>query len=870
MKKKDTPPNLPLKFFRWFCHPKLRDSIEGDLMELYDERVSEYGKRKADIKFMIDVALLFRRGIIRPTEGYKNLDTYGMYKSYLTSGWRNLLRNKGYSCINIGGLAAGIAITMLIGFWIYDEISFDRNHQNYGRIARVIQNVTNNGEVQTWTNVPFPLAEELRKNYGDDFEHIAMAVQWGDHLVSHENKKLKLNGVYFEKEAPQMFSIKMVQGSSSLDDPASILLSVSGAKAYFGEDDPLNKLMKIDEMPIVKVTGIYEDLPPNSTFAGLNFISTWDLLYSNSDWMKNADDPWRPNFVALFVQLYNHVDIAKVSAKIKDAKLKKLNALMAKKKPALFLQPMSEWHLYAEFKNGVNTGGAIEYVWMFGIIGLFVLMLGCINFMNLSTARSEKRSKEVGIRKAIGSARSQLIQQFFGESLLTVVLAFTLSLLMVQLALPFFNALADKQISISWMNPFFWIMSFALILFTALIAGSYPAFYLSAFKTVKVLKGAFKAGYYAAIPRKVLVVIQFTVSITLIIGTIIVYQQIQFTRERPVGYSRNNLVNISTMDPTIHAHFNAVKDELMQTGAITSMTESHSPTTGIWGSTSGLNWRGKDPDFSTDFGTVYAGYDFGKTIGWHIKEGRDFSKDFPSDSSSLILNEAAVHMMGLKTPVGEIIGWWGKANTVIGVIENMVMESPYDEPRPVVFGLTKDPGNLVIIKLNPVQRTNDAMRKIEAVFKKFNPEQPFEFQFVDEDYAKKFRNEERIGELATVFATLAVFISLLGIFGLASFTVGQRTKEIGIRKVLGASVATLWQMLSKDFVILVVFSCLIAGPVSYAFIHQWLLKYTYRTEISWWIFALTGIGAIVITMLTISYQAIKAAIVNPVSSLKSE
>jgi len=867
---KGYPPKLFLRFFRWYCLPKLLDHIEGDLIEVYRQRLRKLGKRKADIKFIVDVLLLFRPSIIRPIEGHKNLNNYGMLKSYFKIGWRNLSRNKGYSFINIGGLALGITITILISLWMYDELSFDKSHQNYGRIARVVQNVTNNGEVQTWTTVPFPLAEELRKNYGSDFKHVVMAVQWGDHLLSFDDKRLKVTGVYFEKEAPEMFSLKMTQGSANLSDPVSILLSSSMAKTFFGDGDPLNKFMKIDNMPLVKVIGVYEDFPHNSTFAGLNFISTWDLFYSGNSWLKTAEDPWRPNFTTLFVQLNDHADIHAVSSKIKDAKLKRVNVQLAKKKPELFLHSMSRWHLYSEFKNGINIGGAIQYVWMFGIIGVFVLLLACINFMNLSTARSEKRAKEVGIRKTVGSLGGQLILQFFSESLLTVLFAFIFSLLLVQFALPFFNEVSNKQMSIAWTNPFFWCTSIILIVLTALVAGSYPAFYLSSFKPVKVLKGTFKAGRFAAMPRKVLVVLQFTVSITLIVGTVIVYQQIQFAKDRPIGYSRNNLINIPTMNPSIHNHFNAVKDELMQTGVIASLAESQSPTTGVWNSTSGFSWRGKDPDLSIDFGVVSAGLDYGKTIGWHLKEGRDFSRDFLSDSSALILNQAAVHLMGLKNPIGEVVTWWGHPNTVIGVIKDMVMESPYDEPRPIIYELSKDDGNMVIIKLNPTVTANDALSKIEPIFKKYNTEQPFEFQFVDDDYEKKFGNEERIGKLSGFFTTLAVIISCLGIFGLASFTAEQRTKEIGIRKVLGASVSTLWRMLSKDFVVLVVLACFIAVPLSYYFLHQWLSKYAYRTEITGWVFLVTGIGAIAITLLTISYQAIKAALMSPVNSLKSE
>jgi len=793
-----------------------------------------------------------------------------MLQNYFKTAWRNLGKSKMHSFINIAGLSIGMAVAILIGLWMYDELSFDKSFKNYNRIAQVIQNVSNNGEVQTWRGVPYPLADELRKNYGGDFKHIVMSIDWGEHLLNCNEKKLKQTGAFFENDAPEMFSLKMVNGTQSLSDPASILLSQSAAKAWFGNEDPLNKMIKIDDRPAVKVTGVYKDFPKNSTFSGLDFISTWDFLYNNDEGLRTMQDPWRPNFVSLFVELNDNADFAKASERIRDAKLKRVNPQLQKKKPALFLHPMSDWHLYSEFKNGVNTGGAIQYVWMFGIIGAFVLLLACINFMNLSTARSEKRAKEVGIRKTVGSLRRQLIQQFFAESIFTVGLSFLLSLLWVQLSLSFFNQIAGKQMSIPWANPFFWALNLGFAFFTALVAGSYPAFYLSSFNPVKVLKGTFKAGRFAAIPRKVLVVVQFTVSVALIIGTIIVYRQIQFAKDRPVGYTRQGLVSIPTPDSLIHQHFNAVKNELMQTGIVASVAESGAPTTSIWGSSSGFSWKGKDPNLSIDFGTARVSDEYGKTIGWHIKEGRDFSKDFATDSSAVILNEAALHFMGLKDPIGETIMWFDQPLTVIGVINDMVMESPYSDVRPIIYYTSNEPGNLVIIKINPNASAKEALSKIEPIFRKFNPGQPFEYQFVDNEYAKKFGDEERISKLASFFAALAIIISCLGLFGLTSFVAEQRKKEIGVRKVLGASVFSVWNLLSKDFIGLVVISFVTAVPLSWYAMHKWLQDYSYRINISWGIFLIAGIIAVAIALITVSFQAVRAALANPAKSLRTE
>jgi putative ABC transport system permease protein len=793
-----------------------------------------------------------------------------MIKNYFKIAWRNLGKDKMYSFINIGGLALGMAVAILIGLWMYDEISFNKNFKNYDRIAQVIQNVTNNGEVQTWTSVPYPLSEELRKNYGSDFKHIAMGADLGDHIITYNDKVLKQNGGFFEKEMPEMFSLKMLHGSNSMEDPSSVLISAAAAKAFFGDENALNKLLKIDENPVVKVTGVYDDLPRNSTLAGLDFISSWDFMYSNSPNLRSVPDPWRPNSFLLYVQLNDNADFKTVSAKIRDAKIKKVNAQLAKKKPELFLQPMNKLHLYSEFRNGVNTGGAIQYVRLFGVIGAFVLLLACINFMNLSTARSEKRSKEVGIRKTVGCLRSQLIIQFFSESILTVTLAFAFSLLLVQLSLSSFNSVANKAIAMPWTNSSFWLANAGFILFTALIAGSYPALYLSSFNPLKVLKGTFKAGRFAAVPRKVLVVVQFTVSVVLIIGTMTVYRQIQFAKNRPVGYTREGLVSVPLMNSEIHKHFDVIKEELVKTGTVSMMAEAGSPTTGVWSTTSGLNWPGKDPNLSTDFGNIDVSYDYGKTIGWQFTDGRDFSKAFATDSSALVINESAAEFMHMKKTVDETITWWGKPFRIIGVVHNMVMNSPYDEAKPTIFNLSSNGGNIAILKIDPRSSAKDALGKIEDVFKKINTAQPFEYKFVDDDYAQKFGDEERIGKLASFFAILAVAISCLGLFGLTSFVAEQRKKEIGIRKVLGASVLNVWNLLSKDFVTLVIVSFLVAVPVSYYFMHNWLQNYHYRAEMSWWIFIAAGIGSLAITVLVVSIQAIKAAVANPVRSLRTE
>jgi len=795
-----------------------------------------------------------------------------MNQHYFKTAWRNLVKNKANSFINIAGLSVGMAVAILIGLWIWDELSFDQYHENYNRIAQVEQHLKNNGEINTWAATPYPLANELRKNYGSNFKSVAMATGWGNHLLSLGDKKLNKMGVYFEPQAPEMFTLKMLKGTrGGLKDPYSVLISASTARAYFGDADPMNKVLKIDNKLDVKVTGVYEDLPRNSTFGEITFIAPWQLYFNNTEWVRTAADPWRPNFVQIFVQLADNTTFANVSAHIKDAKLRNINPELAKKKPQLFLHPMSKWHLYSDFKNGVNIGGRIKYVWLFGIIGVFVLLLACINFMNLSTARSEKRAKEVGIRKAIGSLRSQLIYQFFSESLLFVVLALALSIALVQLSLPFFNSVSDKSMSILWASPMFWLMIVGFSLFTGLIAGSYPALYLSSFEPIKVLKGAFKVGRFAAMPRKVLVVIQFTVSIVLIIGTIIVFRQIQFAKDRPIGYSRDGLVSVPVLNDDIHKHLDVVKTELLKSQAVVSVAEAGAAPTEYSSSSSGFEWKGKDPNMSVDFPNEGVSYDFEKTIGWNFKQGRGFSRSFLTDSSGLVINETAARFMGFNdNAVGETIKWNGEPLKVIGVVKDMIISSPYEEIRPFIYYLSKNSESTILLKINPKMSATSALTKIESVFKVYNPSQPFEYHFVDDEYAKKFGNEQRIGKLAACFAGLAIFISCLGLFGMASFLAEQRIKEIGVRKVLGASVFSLWRLMSVDFVVLVFISILVATPVSYYFMHNWLQGYQYHAGITWWIFAAAAIGAMIITLLTVSYQSIRAALLNPVKSLKTE
>ena len=881
---KQTPPRLFLRFFRWYCDPYLMQYIEGDLLELYQECIREKGKRKANIQFVIDVLLLFRPGIIGRRRGDYHLKPNYMFSSYFKIGWRKLLRNKGYSLINIGGLAIGMTVAMFIGLWIYDELSFNKYHKNYNHIAQVWGGETDpeSSEIDGFYAMQYPVGSVLKNNYPQYFKHVLMSWGIGDYTIASDNEKFNQKGQFIEGGVLDMLSLKMLKGSyRSLEKTYSIVLSQSAAESIFGKEDPINKRLQVDSRMEVEVTGVYEDIPRNNRFSEVQFFAPWSLFVASNDWTRKRVDDWDNRPFNIYVQLQPNANFEKVNAVIKDLYYKNVPAdffkMIERNKPFVQLVPMSTWHLYSEFKNGKPAEGRITYVWLFGIVGIFVLLLACINFINLSTARSQERAREVGVRKAIGSGKTELIAQFLTESFLVVMLGFVFSVVLVIVLQKPFNDLSDKSISLPFGNPFFWILTIAFIFLTGFLSGLYPAFYLSSFQPVKVLKGVLRTGHLALLPRKILVVTQFTVSVVLILGTLIIYKQIQHSRNRPIGYNRESLIMMELSDPNFNGRHDVLRSELLNTGVVAFMATSSSPLTAIWNTTNGYEWKGKSPTLDAEFAICNVTPEFGRTIGWQIVEGRDFSKELTTDTTeSIIINEAAAKYMGLKNAVGQVltdVDEFGKPKwnkTIIGVVKDMVMESPYEPVRQTLYYYNKNASSILHLRFNPTVSASIALPKVQGAIEKVAPTALFDYQFVDEEYSHKFSQEVRISKLSGVFSVLAIFISCLGIFGLASFVASQRTKEIGIRKVLGASVMNLWKMLSKDFVILVLISCFIAIPIGYYLMNIWLDKFEYRTEISWWIFLVTCIATVVITILTVSFQAIKAAMMNPVKSLKSE
>ena len=794
-----------------------------------------------------------------------------MYKSYFKIGWRSLLRNRGYSLINISGLAIGMAVAMLIGLWIFDELSFNKSFKNYERIANVYHSLTFGADNFTDSGVPPLFAPELKNNFSE-FENVALTSYQADHILSYEEAKFSKPGLFVEAPFIEMFSLRMVHGTpDALKNMHSILLSKALADIMLG-DNPIGKMVKFDNRDNLIVTGVYEDFPSNSEFSEVQMLVPMDYYFTTSEVARKQMNSWEDISFQCFVLLNDKTSLPQAESKIKNLLFQKGSDDMKSIKPEGILFPMEKWHLYAEFKDGKNIGGKIQFVWMFGMVGAFVLLLACINFMNLSTARSEKRSKEVGIRKVMGSVRKQLVNQFLSESLMVVTISFVLAITIVVLCLPLFNELANKKMIIPWSNAYFILITLTFVIATSILAGSYPALYLSSFNPVRVLKGTFKAGRFASLPRKVMVVFQFTISIVLIIATVVVFQQIQHAKNRPVGFDREGILHIRVQTEDLSkANYNSLRHDLLSTGVVINVAKSDFPITGSMWTDASLTWEGKDPSSQPLIAINGCSHDFPRTNGFQFIEGRDFSREFSTDSSAAIVNELAAKLLSNESVVGKKLKFGsGKEREIVGVIKDQIRWTPFSKQSPHIYLVNYVEMGYLTIRIYTNADVHSALDKIEAVIEKYDTAAPFEYKFQDDEYARLFNDQERVGKLASVFAALAIFISCLGIFGLASFTASQRTKEIGIRKVLGATIYSVWKMLSRDFVWLVVLSILVAAPLAYYFSNQWLQQYEYRIEISWWVFAVTGIGALIITLLTVSYQSVKAALMNPVNSLRSE
>jgi putative ABC transport system permease protein len=789
-----------------------------------------------------------------------------MFGNYLQIALRNLGKSKIYSFINISGLAIGITCALLILLWVQDELTYDRWMPKYDKVFRLLVKAQYEGKTNVWNANPWAAVEAIKEEHAAVVH--AAALDWGgDHLLAVADKTdrtgIKKNGYYVSDDFLKMFQYPMVSGDvgHALQDMKSIVITRSTAKALFGDNDPMGKVVRFDDQHDLVVTAVLEDVSGNSTIK-FDYLVTWQL-YMQTPWVKQSAEHWDAFSHQVYIEVTDASQAVAVENKIKDL-LTRHGQTDFKKE--FMLHPIARQHLYGSFDNGVESGGSITYVRLFSIVAILVLVIACVNFMNLATARSEKRAVEVGVRKSVGSGRADLVVQFIGESILTTAIAFVIGVLLAQVLLPRYNELVSKQLAIPYTSWVFMAVSVGMVIGIGILAGSYPAFYLSAFKPASVLKGGRGSVKGGTLPRKILVTTQFGFSMVLMIATIIVYQQIQHTRDRDIGYNPNNML-IVKVTPDLEKHYTAIKEALLQTGVVDAVTRSNAPITdrNAWGPAS---WTGMPADQKYFFSIVGTEYDYVKTMGLTLLEGRDFSEEFKSDSNKVIVNRAAAELMGFKHPIGERVTSGENSMEIVGVIENAISGSPAEIPGPMLVLFSPKWFRVMTIRMSGTGTTPASLDKVAAVFKKYSPAYPFDFKYADDAFQQKFTEINLTSRLASIFAALTFFITGLGLFGLAAFTAAQRTKEMGIRKVMGASVQQLVQLVSRDFSILVVIAFVVASPVAWYFVSGYLEQFQYRVSVQWWVFPLVGVLALLFAIIIVSTQALRAARSNPAQSLR--
>jgi putative ABC transport system permease protein len=791
-----------------------------------------------------------------------------MLRNFFKVTLRNLWRNKSFSTINILGLAIGMASALLIGLWIDNELSTDRFYTNKDRIYHMYSREMVNGNLDANGRTPSPLAAELKTSFPeveDASRHRTVYF-----LVTEGEKHVNLEGAFVDSGFLSILDFPLHRGNAktALNTPQSIVLTEQLARSLFGTEDAMGKTVRIDSADNFTVTGILKDLPPNTEFT-FQYLLPWSYV-DKLGW-DAVGGSWQYTNSGAYVLLKPGVSEADFNSKIRHIIRRHVSAGQGFDRE-IFAQPITREHLYSRAENGVLVAGRIRTVQLFIIIAVFILLIACINFMNLSTARSERRAREVGIRKVVGALRTSLIAQFIGESILIAAFAFLLAIGIVMVSLNAFDQVIGIPLALDLSSAGFWVFSAGFILFTGILAGSYPAFFLAAARPVKVLKGALKPVNTLITPRKVLVVLQFTFAIILITCTLIVENQLSYARNRDTGYNRNRLA-FTFVQGDVLTHYEAIRHELLSSGAAVGVTKTFSPMTRVWGMTTGFSWPGSGPsDKNLYFTQFEADADFVKTTGTHLLEGRDLDlRNYPADSSGALLNETAVRIMRLQHPVGNLItDDHGNHFHVVGVIKDFIIANPYAPINPMIIEGLSTGYPVIHFRFNPDRPLAADVATAEKIFHRYNPQYPFECNFVDDVYNAKFRAEQQEGTLGILFAVLTIFISCLGLFGLAAYMAETRTREIGIRKVLGASVTGITLLISGDFIKLVVIALVIATPVAWFSMNSWLQGFTYRIHLTGGVFLLAGLLAIGIALLTVSYQSIRAALTNPVKSLRSE
>jgi len=790
-----------------------------------------------------------------------------MFKNYFKTAIRNLWRNKAFSVINIMGLALGLACSLLIMLWVKDEYNVDGFHKNGSQLYSVYERQNHDGQWSAFHSSPGIMADEMKRVLPE--VQYATNYAWNELSTFEANNKiLKESGNYAGQDFFKMFSYRLLEGNAitTLKTPSDIAISKKMAEDFFGSpEEAIGKTIRYQNKKDFKITAVFDNVPQNST-AQFDYILNWQTFLENNSWAKE----WGNNGPPCYIMLREGTDPKAFEKKIVRFLDKYNKEQTANNYIRLGIERYSDVYLYSNFdKNGYISGGRIQYVQLFSIVAIFILLIACINFMNLTTARSVKRAKEIGVRKVVGAVRFTLIRQFIGEALFIVVLSITIALLVVSLALPQFNQLTGKHISMPFNDGSFWLSIAVLLLTTGFISGSYPALYLSSFNPVRVLKGSLNFSKGALWFRKGLVVFQFMLSIILIIGTIVISKQVHYIQSMNLGYDRENLIYIP-LEGDLTGKYELFKNQALNMPGIKNITRVSQNPTQIENGTGGIDWEGKDPNSGVEFTWSMVGYDFTRTMHTQIVQGRDFSKDFATDSVGYIINETALKITGYKNPIGKPFTFWGKKGTIIGVIKDFHFNSVHTTINPLVINLGENIGwGETLVRTEP-GKTKEALASLEKICKDLNPQFPFTYKFSDEEYQKLYTSEQVVNELSNYFSFLAIFISCLGLLGLVIFTAEQRTKELGIRKVLGASPGILFGLLSKEFLVLVFIAMIIASPVAWIIMNRWLQDYIYRIDITWWMFAVAGVLAVLIALITVSFQAIKAAVANPVKSLRTE
>lgn len=785
-----------------------------------------------------------------------------MLYNYLKIAVRRLWRNKGFSIINIGGLAIGMTCAILIGLWIQNELSIDRLYPKTDRLYLLHNRGNFNGQPLTWDQTPATIAPVLKKDYAGVAD--ASRFMHQNFLTAVGETHLNTQGAFVDSGFLSMFDFPLVAGNPTraLTGTYNIVLTQTLARRLFGNADAMGKTVRIDSNADFTVTGILKDLPSTTSFK-FEYLLPWSFV-TRLGW----DDPsWGDNYYYTYVLLKPGVTQTSFDHQVKD-----ITRTHSAQTAEVFTQPMSRLHLYSKSENGQLVGDKILTVRLFAAIAIIILLIACINFMNLSTAKSQRRAREMGIRKVVGAYRGGLVGQFIGESILIASVAFVIALFLTQTALPAFNQLVSKQLIIDYQNMQYWTFAIGFVLFTGVLAGSYPAFYLSSFRPVIVLKGTFKQPNALVSPRKILVVLQFSFAISLIICTLIVNRQLQYGLNRDAGYDRDRLVYTWAQGDAAN-HFESIKHDLLSSGAAVAVTRSPGPISRHWNDGDGYSWKGSTKeDAGIDFTDFGADADFVKTMGLTLLEGRDIDiNQYPTDSTALLLNQTAANTMRLKNPVGQLVKRGDKNFHVVGVVKDFINESPFAKKlAPMMISGPWRTYETIHFRLNPANPTATDLARAEKIFREYNPGYPFDYVFADEAYAMKFKDEQQTDRLSALFALLTIFISCMGLFALATYMAESRIREIGIRKVLGASVTGISALLAKEFVQLVLLAFLIAAPVAWTIMNKWLLDYGYRITIGWDIFAWSGFIALLISVGTVSYQSIRAAIANPVKSLRAE